>query len=534
MIAPANINYERATMPGGYSPADTACECRFDALAAEKAVEFFPRFLRHVKGDLAGKPLTLEPWQANIVATLFGWKRKDGTRRYRTCFLEVPRKSGKTTMCAGLALYLLLMDNEPGSEVYSCAADREQAALVFSIAKENVLMSRPLGNRITPYLHSLVHKDVRTGLTHGTYKAISADAHTKHGYSPHGIIFDELHTQTDRELWDVMQTGRGARSQPLTVAITTAGYDRTSVCYEQYEYARHVRDGIIHDASFLPVVYEAEQGDDWTSPATWRKAQPNLGVSVPLSYYEEECHRAINDPRYENTFRRLYLDQWTEQEHRWIPMTDWDSCGGEIPWPKLKGEPCYIGIDFGWRDDYAALLAMVVHDGTYYAIPHFWLPTDGRRDKRLEPTAGFKARNLITLTPGNATDIEAIYAKVRELATTYYVKEIVIDPSCARAQGQVLMAEGYNVFEFGQSKKNYNEPCRFLESLLKEKRLAHGGHEVLRWMAANAAAEVNGLMEMMPKKKLSSEKIDGICALVMALSRAMLAAPSVTGSLFVT
>lgn len=536
MIAAKQPNYRTAKFPGNYSPAGTAGDCWFDATAGAHAVAFFPRFLTflaHFDPAKAGTPFTLERWQANIVANLFGWKRKDGTRRYRTAFVEIPRKAGKSSFAAGLGLYTLLCENEGDNQVYGCAASSEQAAIVFSDAKQHTLRNAALAKRLLPKFNSLEYKD-ESGRLIGRWKVLSSDGGLQHGLRPNVILADELHEWKGRELWDAMQTGRGNRRQPLTVAITTAGFDRTSICYEQYSYACQVRDGIIKDESFLPVIYEAGPEDDWTSPKTWRKAQPNLGVSVPESYYAEECQRAQNLSSYENAFKRLYLNIWTEQENRWLSMTDWDSCSGAVDIEQLRGLPCYVGLDFGWRDDYAACVAVVVGaNGVFYVLPQFWLPQEGRRDKRAEPTLQFVQRKLVQLTNGNATDIGEIYRHVDELAATFDLREICLDPNNARAQGQHFQEQGHEVFEFQQSKKFYNEPCRFLESLLKEKRIAHGGNAVLRWMASNAAAESDGLGQMMPKKKRSNEKIDGICAMTMGLARAMLyKETSVSGSLF--
>lgn len=245
----------------------------FDQAAADRAVSFFEVCLTHTKGEWAGQPLKLSDWQADrIIRPLFGWKRADGTRRYRTAYVQIPRKAGKSTLAAGIALYLLMADGEPGAEVYSAAADRDQAAIVFEMAKGMADASKPLRSRLQPFKRALIMPS-----TASSYKVLSSEAYTKHGLNAHGIVVDEVHALPDRELWDVLTTSTGARRQPLTVAITTAGYDRHSLCYELYDYGCKVRDGIISAPTFLPVIYEAGADDDWKEPATWRKAHPGLG-----------------------------------------------------------------------------------------------------------------------------------------------------------------------------------------------------------------------------------------------------------------
>jgi len=279
----------------------------FDKQAADDAVWFFENCLTHIKGKWAGQPLLLAPWQGQFIRDLFGWKRKDGTRKYRTAYVEVPRKNGKSTLCAGIALLLLFADNEPGAEIYSAAADRQQAGIVFSVAKEMLARSADLAGMANAYQSSIA-----VPATASSYRAISADAFTKHGLNSHGVIFDELHAQKNRELWDVLTTSTGSREQPLVVAITTAGHDKHSICWEQHDYAVKVRDGVIDDPAFLPVIFAADEEADWTDEKVWQQANPNLDISLSRDYLRAECKRAQEVPAYENTFRRLHLNQWTE------------------------------------------------------------------------------------------------------------------------------------------------------------------------------------------------------------------------------
>ena len=314
-------------LPGYDSEATADPSDYFDAEAAQLALDFFRECLTFIEGERAGEPFELEPWQQAIVAALFGWKRADGTRRYRESLIYVPRKNGKSPFCAGITLLVAYADGEPGAQLYSAAADRDQAALIFRhcagmIARDPDLASR---SRVYRSFKSIEFPD------NSVYKALSSDADTKHGLGAHLVIVDELHAHPDAELVETLVTSTAARRQPLVIYITTADYNRVSICNQKYEYACKVRDQILEDSSFLPVIYEALPDDDWTDPEVWRKANPNLGVSVKLEYLERECRRAKAEPSYQNTFRRLHLNQRTSQDTRWLSVEDWEACKVELP-----------------------------------------------------------------------------------------------------------------------------------------------------------------------------------------------------------
>lgn len=502
----------------GYDPIASAGDCWFDASAAQTALDFFPECLKFIEGDRAGHPFDLEPWQQAIVANLFGWKRPDGTRRYRECFIEVPRKNGKTPFAAGILLECASCDGEPGAQLYSAAAEREQAALIFRHASEMIAREPELASRCRVYR---TFKSIEFG-GGSFYRALSADAETKHGYNSHVVVVDELHAQPNRDLVDVLRTSTGTRKQPLIVYITTAGYDRHSICYEIYDYACRVRDGIVSDASFLPVIYEAAEGDDWTDPAIWRKANPNLGVSVSLDYLERECARAKETPVYENTFRRLHLNQWTEQDVRWLPMDKWDTCTGNIGHGDLEGCECYGGLDLSSTTDTSAFV--LYFPAEHACLRWTWIPGDNahqreRRDR--VPYVTWARQGLVELTPGNVIDYDYIRAKVGELGKVYRIKEIAFDRWNASQLVQQLMGDGFEMVEFGQGFASMSAPSKELEKLVLQGQLQHGGDPVLRWMASNAAAEIDAAGNVKPSKKKSTERIDGIVALVMAIGRAI-------------
>ena len=494
----------------------------YDDRAAEMAARFFSRLLRHTKGEWAGQGFALQAWQETIVRDVFGWKRPDGTRKYRRVYIEVPRKNGKSTLSAGLALLLLFADNEPGAEVYSAAADREQAAIVFDQAKQMVVGSPALARYAEVYKRAIV-----VGETMSSYKVLSSDVGTKHGLNAHGVIFDELHAQPNRELWDVLTTSQGSRRQPLVVAITTAGFDRQSICWEQHEYARQVLAGVIEDEAFYGYIAAAEEGDDWTDPAVWAKANPSMGVTVQEEYLRAEAERARQVPAYQNTFRRLHLNQWTQQEERWLDLGVWDGCAGAVDEEELAGRLCYGGLDLASTTDIAAFVLVFPPaggDDRYVVVPRFWIPRDNmveraRRDR--VPYDAWVRDGLMSATPGNVIDFQRIVGEIRALAKRYKVAEVAFDRWGAVQVSQELAGAGLTMVQFGQGFASMASPTKELLRLALERKLAHGGQPVLRWMADNMTVEMDAAGNVKPSKKKSREKIDGMVALIMGLDRAL-------------
>ncbi len=497
----------------------------FDEAAASKAVDFFSKFCRHVKGPMAGQPFVLDDWQADdIVKPLFGWKRvSDNTRRYRRAYIEIPRKSGKSTLVAGLGAYLLTADGEQGAEVYSAAADRDQAAIVFDVAKQMVEASPALKARVQPFRRSMTVQ-----ATGSSYKVLSADAPTKHGLNASAILFDELHTQPNRELWDVLTTSTGARTQPLVIAITTAGYDRHSICWEQHDYAIKVRDGIIPDDSLLVVIYAAAENEDYTDPKVWAKANPGLGKSITLEYLQNECKRAQEVPAYQNTFKRLHLNLWTEQATRWIDMSVWERNKGEPFTPEsLRGRECFGGLDLASTTDICALPLLfppIAESERWKILWHFWVPEDGI-DKRSKmdrvPYDVWNRQGFIRSTEGSITDYDFIRRDVNELKTQYNIREIAFDRWNASQLVTQLTGDGFTMVDFGQGFASMASPTKELLTLLIGGSLAHGGNPVATWMASNVTVKMDPAGNVKPDKGKSTERIDGIVALIMALGRAI-------------
>jgi len=525
----------------GYDPTRGADGCWFDPAAARLALDFFPEMLVHIEGAKAGEPFALEVWQQAVVANLFGWKKRHPSgrvvRRYRELFEYVPRKAGKTPKCAGIGEYVFFCDKEAGQQGYVAAKDREQASLLFRQMNGHVSANPALASRCRVYGGNAPAGQSRSFVKpDGSFlKVISGEGSGKHGGNPHLVIVDELHEQESPELIHALETSMVSenRLESLFISLTTADYDRPSICNTKYEYAKRVRDNPESDPAFLPVIYEAAPTDDPYSPATWKKANPNLGVSVSVEAMEREAAKAKTDPAYAVEFKRLFLNLRTRPVvTNAIDMGLWDGCGEPFDPDLLLGKDCWAAMDYGWRDDYAALALVFPVGDLVYVRPYFWVPKEGKRDLRAVPAAGFVAGGHLAVTAGNSTDVDAIYEVLRDARRKYSLRKIAYDPNNARKQGQDLMAEGFEVVEFYQSKRNYSEPWKWLMADgLKAKKLRHGGHPVLRWMAGNTAAEVDGLDGVMPKKKRSSEKIDGICAMCMALG-AWLTDPDKTGRFF--
>jgi phage terminase large subunit-like protein len=369
--------------------------------------------LRHIEGAMYGEPFELEPWQEAVVGNLFGWKRRDAKgreiRRYRKLFLFVPRKNGKTPLAAGIGLYVLFCDPERGQQGYVAAADREQAGMLFRHAKGMVEFEPELDHRAVIYGGTAPagqSKSIVRSFDGSFLRVISADADSKHGGNLSIGIVDELHAQPNRKLVDVLVTSMASanRPQPLLIYITTADYDRPSICNEEYDYAAKVRDGIVEDVSYLPVIYEATKNDDWTSEEAWQTSNPNLGVSVSGDYLRAECRRAQENPAFENEFKRLHLNIRTEQSVRLIQLAQWDACDGPVELDRLAGQPAFAAMDLSTVDDLSALCLVWRDLDEYLAKLWLWLPraTAERRQRqdRVEYLT-WAQQGLIEVNEGN-------------------------------------------------------------------------------------------------------------------------------------
>ena len=513
----------------GYDPFLQADGYYFDAEAAQLRIDFIEACVHHVEGELAGEPLILERWQKSLIANLFGWKSKNtGLRQYREAFVFLPRKNGKTTVAASMVEVLIFLDSEPGAQIYSAAAERKQAALCFGIVKRQIGMEPALAGRCQAFAKTITVE--AEGIS---YEPISAEAHSKHGYNPHAVVSDELHAQPNRELIDVLESGMGARRQPLMIHITTAGYDRNSICYEKYEAACAVRDNKGdpddpgYDPALLPVIYEAEKDDDWRDEKTWAKANPNLGVSVKLEFLQRECAKALSNPALENRFRRLYLNQWTEQDVRWLPMHHWDECE-PLDVLSLAGRECWGGLDLGsTRDTTSFVLVFPDEDGEGYSVLVWcFIPEEGAKQREQRDRVPYRnwvnAGHVLT-TPGEACEYAWVRNKIVELAGIYEIQDIGFDAwNATETADELASAEGLVMVKMPQGTRTMHEPSKLLERLVINRQLRHGNNPLLRWMASNVAVrfDVNG--NYMPTKAHTERnRIDAIVALIMALGRAM-------------
>ena len=494
----------------------TTSKYYFDEAAAKKAVAFVETFLTHTKGEWSGKPLLLEPWQKNeIFYPIFGWKRADGMRKYKTVYIEIPRKNGKSLICAAIALMLLVADGEGGAEVYSAASDREQSGLVFEMAKTMVDNSEDLQDILKPFRNS-----IHFAKYNSFYKAISADAHTKHGYNSHGVIYDELHTAKNRDLIDVLETSTGARRQPLVVMITTAGFDRQSVCWEKHEYALKVREGIIKDETFLPIIYAADANDDIFSEDTWRKANPNYGVSLYKEYMQEQANKARTLPSYENTFRRLHLNQWTQSETRWINDDDWMLCDkGAMEMP--AGSECYGSLDLATVRDIACYTRIYpMGEDRFVVKSMFFVPELTAKERSKKDGVDYDVwirQGYIIETPGNTTDYDYIEKYILQSQETDNLIGVAFDAWAASQLVSRLIDKGVNMVAWRQGFASMSAPTKEVERLTMLEKLNHSGNPVLRWMCSNVMIVSDAAGNIKIDKERSSEKVDGMVSLAMAM-----------------
>lgn len=491
---------------------------------ADYAVNFI-ECLSHTKGTWAGKPFKLLPWQEQIIRDLFGIVKKDGYRQFNTAYIEIPKKMGKSELAAAVALLLCCGDFEERAEVYGCAADRQQASIVFEVAADMVRMCPALNKRVKILASQ---KRIVYLPTNSFYQVLSAEAYSKHGFNIHGVVFDELHTQPNRKLFDVMTKGSGdARTQPLYFLITTAGTDTNSICYETHQKAKDILEGRKVDPTFYPVIYGADESDDWTDPLTWKKANPSLGVTVPIEKVKMACESAKQNPGEENAFRQLRLNQWVKQAVRWMPMEKWDACSFVVNEEELEGRVCYGGLDLSSTTDLTAFVLVfppVDEDDKYVILPYFWLPEDTisirvRRDH--VPYDIWERQEKIGTTEGNVVHYAHIEKFIERLGEKFNIKEIAFDRWGAVQMVQNLEAMGFTVVPFGQGFKDMSPPTKELMKLTLEQKIAHGGHPVLRWNMDNIFIRTDPAGNIKADKEKSTEKIDGAIATIMALDRAI-------------
>jgi phage terminase large subunit-like protein len=489
----------------------------YDKKAAEDSVNFFRLGLVHVNGEWAGKPFILEPWQEKVTRDVYGWKRRsDGTRRFRLVYVEVPRKNGKSTWGAGVALKGLVADNEPRAEVYSAAGDRDQARVIFDLARDMVTESPRLSGLLQPYQYSIYNPK-----TKGFYKVLSADAKGKFGSNPHTILFDELFVQPDERLWVALTTGTGTRRQPLVWAITTAGWDKLSLCYEQHDHANQVLEGVLTDDELYPVIFAAQPEADWTDPKVWALANPSLGRTLKIDYLRTECRRAQESVNKQNTFRRFHLNQWTEQETRWMDVDDWKRCARPNLAIELKGQRCFGGLDLSTRIDLTALSLVFPCGNKVKKLSFFWCPEQTiqkRARKDRVPYDAWAREGFLRTTRGNVVDYEQVRADiVKEILPKYGLVKLGIDDWNATQIATQLEGDGVPVALMRQGFKTLSEPMKEVEKHVVSGTLEHDGNPIMTWMVRNTAPSKDAAGNIKPDKELSRERIDGVSAMCMAM-----------------
>ncbi len=496
----------------------------YNASRADHAVAFI-QSLKHTKGVWAGKPFLLFPWQEKIIRDLYGTVKENGYRQFNTAFVEICKKAGKSERAAAIALYMLCADGEEGAEIYGCANDRQQAGIVFDVAKDMIMQCPALVKR-TKIVES--QKRIVYLPTRSIYQALSSEVASKYGYNVHACIFDELLGQPNRKLYDVMTKGSGAaRKQPLNFVITTAGSDRNSICYEVHAKAKDLLEGRKKDSTFYPVVYSAPDNADWTDPHVWKNANPSLGQTVDIGYYQTACESAKENPAEEIQFRQFHLCQWTNTSIRWMPMDRWDENSGTVDSVALQGRACYAGLDLSSTSDLTTLVLVFPpqdDDESYYVLPFFWLPEENlplrvRRDHVMYDV--WEKQGYIQTTEGNVVHYGFIEQFIVRLGEVYNIREIAYDRWNATMMVQTLEDDGFTMIPFGQGYRDMSPPTKELMRIVLEKKLAHGGHPVLRWNLDNAFVKTDPAGNLKIDKQKSTEKVDGAVALVMALDRAM-------------
>lgn len=489
---------------------------RFDEKAATIAVKFFS-LLTHNKGKWAGQPLTLEPWQQFFIASLFGWKRADGTRRFRESYLEVARKNGKSTVGSGVCLELLVLDGEPGAEIYTAATKKEQARIVFGDAQNMARKSTALLKKVKVQQHAIM-----VASTLSTMKPMSSDSKTEDGLNPHGIYIDEYHAHPDDGLYSVLKSATGARAQPLLSIITTAGFNRLGPCAQLRKSLAGLLEGQHHDDSYFALIYSLDEGDDWQDETTWQKANPNLGVSVGLQYLREQYAAAVRLPSQQVPFKTKHLNLWTDSSEVWLPAELWAQGAQGTALGELAGRKAWGGLDLAkTRDISSFVLLFPKENGQFDVLCWFWVPeekVDERTKKDGIPYRQWVDEGYLIATPGNVTDYDFIKAEIEAACDLYQVQMIDYDPWNSSQLVINLTNEGVPMQPLRQGFASLSAPTSELENLVADVKVHHYGNPVLAWMCGNVVLARDPAGNIKLDKGKSKEKIDGMAALVNAVA----------------
>jgi phage terminase large subunit-like protein len=486
--------------------------------AANRVYAFFEKVLKHSKGEQAGKPFTLMPWQQYVLGEIFGRLKPDGTRQYRQAYIEIPKKNGKSTLLAGISLYVLLADGEQGAEVYGAASDREQAGIIYREAAAMVRSSPSLSKvlEVVDSRKSIIHK-----ASNSFYRVLSADAFRAEGLNIHCLLFDELHAQRgDRRLWDALRYGGAARRQPLVLSITTAGEaNKTHLWYEQHDYAERCIADKTFDPAFFGCIYAADREDDWQKPKIWKKANPSLGETISEESFASDCREAANSATKLSSFLRYRLNIPTTTETRWVRPDQIAACMGEYSAP-LANRECWCGLDLASTFDTTAFVAWFPgEDGIFDVYAHFWMPAENASEREKTdrvPYSQWQREGWLTLTDGKSTDYGILKRDIMAFCDQHTCRSLAIDRWNATMLAQELAAEGLPVAMFGQGFASMSSPTKALEAKLVDGTLRLNGNALLSWQLGNAAVQMDPAGNVKLSKAKSTERIDGAVALAMS------------------
>ena len=486
----------------------------FDENEANRVCKFI-ELLTHTKGELAGTRIHLEPWQVFILTTVFGWlRRADGGRRYRRSYVEVPRGNGKSTLLSGVGLYCLVADREGGAEVYSFATTRDQAKIVFGDAKVMAERNAPLRNK---FGLQVLANALYVPTSNSTFQAKSAEGSTLDGLNTHLAIIDELHAHKTRAVYDVVETSTGKRKNSLMFVITTAGFDTSGICYEVRTMVTKVLEKSVVDETQFGIIYGLDDGDDWTTVEALEKANPNWGISVRPEIITSLMKKAIALPSAVNNFKTKHLNIWCSASSAWMDMQAWEAGEINVDRSDFEGQPCYIGLDVGAKNDVTAKVLLFPVGKSFVVFADFYLPEAAVEKSTNSQYRGWVEEGWITQSGGAMTDLARIEEDIRDDLSRFDVKGIAYDPWNALLLATNLGNDGAPMVEYRNTVQNFSDPMKSLEALVQDKRVNHDGNPVLRWMMGNVVAKLDAKDNIFPRKERYENKIDGVVALIMAL-----------------
>lgn len=495
----------------------------FSEKLANRACKFIEN-LKHVKGPLAGQNIKLEPWQCFIVCSIFGWVNPKGKRRFNQCYIEVPRGNGKSTLCSGIALYMLCADGEQGADVYSFATTRDQARIVFDDA---LAMARGNKDLLQAFGVTCLKNSIVIVGTNSKFMPKSADAQTLDGLNTHCGIIDELHAHKTREVYDVVKTSIGKRDQPLMFCITTAGFTLDGICMEQHRYVQHILDETVIDDTYFGIIYTIDDGDDWKTEDALIKANPNWGVSVTPKIVIGNMSQAIQNASAEKNFLTKHLCVWCNSDTQWLQMSRWRKCyRPDMELSDFAGMPCIYGVDLATKIDIAAVVRLFWRKEEddkchYYVFPTFFLPSERIENSSNSQYEGWAKEGLIQVTDGPITDLSYIESYIAKDCQNYETLFVGYDPWQATQMAQNLRLEGAPMIEIGATVLNFSEPMKQIQALVYDKRLHTDGNPVLEWMASNVVCHMDVKENIYPRKEKNENKIDGMVALIIAMNLAI-------------